>query len=33
MVMNGFDTNFDRANEIYAVNIGRLRLPRASRSG
>ena len=20
MVMNGFDTNFDRANEVYAVN-------------
>ena len=20
MVMNGFDTNFDRANELYAVN-------------
>ena len=20
MVMNGFDTNFDRSNEIYAVN-------------
>ena len=20
MVMNGFDTNFDQANEIYAVN-------------
>ena len=20
MVMNGFDTNFDRSNEVYAVN-------------
>ena len=26
MVMNGFDTNFDRANEVYAANTDRLRL-------
>ena len=25
MVMNGFDTNFDRSNEVYAVNTVRSR--------
>ena len=27
MVMNGFDTNFDRSNEVYAANSDPVRLP------
>ncbi len=33
MVMNGFDTNFDRSNEVYAVNIDRLPLHQRARAG